>query len=79
MDHALDVWVEPDGSWTWKDEADFAEAQELGVFTAPEAASVRAEGERVIRARPWPTGWENSRPDPRWPLPKLPPGWSAVD
>ena len=62
MDHALDVLVEPDGVWRWKDEDDFAEAIALGVFTADEAASVRAEGERVIAARPWPTGWEDWRP-----------------
>ena len=63
-DHALDVVVEPDGTWRWKDEDDFAEAQALGVFTPAEAAAVRAEGERVIAARPWPTGLETWRPDP---------------
>jgi hypothetical protein len=61
-DHALDVLVEPDGTWRWKDEDDFAEAQARGVFTPEEAAAVRAEGERVIAARPWPTGWEDWRP-----------------
>ena len=78
MDHALDVWIAPDGTWSWKDEDDFAEAQELGVFTPAEAAAVRAEGERVIAAHPWPTGWEDWRPDPRWQLPALPPGWDVV-
>jgi len=62
MDHALDVLVERDGIWHWKDEDDFAEAQQLGVFTPSEATAVRAEGERVITARPWPTGWEDWRP-----------------
>jgi hypothetical protein len=62
MDHALDVVVFPDGTWRWKDEDGFAEAQELGVFTPEEAAAIRAEGERVIAARPWPTGWEDWRP-----------------
>ena len=61
-DHALDVIVEPSGAWRWKDEDDFAEAQQLGIFTRAEAAAVRAEGERVIAARPWPTGWEDWRP-----------------
>jgi len=61
-DHALDVIVDPDGHWRWKDEDDFAEAQALGIFTPEEAAVVRTEGERVIAARPWPTGWENWRP-----------------
>jgi Protein of unknown function (DUF402) len=62
MDHALDVVVNTDGSWEWKDEDDFEEAQTLGVFAPEEAAAVRAEGERVIAARPWPTGWEDWRP-----------------
>jgi hypothetical protein len=62
MDQVLDVVVEPDGTWHWKDEDDFAEAQALGVFTPEEAAAVRAEGQRVIAARPWPTGWEAWRP-----------------
>jgi hypothetical protein len=61
-DWALDIIVEPNGAWHWKDEADFAEAQALGVFTPEEAAAVRAEGERVIAAKPWPTGWEDWRP-----------------
>jgi hypothetical protein len=68
MDHALDVFVEPDGTWRWKDEDDFAEAQALGVFTPEEASAVRAEGERVIAARPWPTGWEGWRPGSDRPL-----------
>jgi len=68
-DHALDVIVDPGGAWRWKDEDDFAEAKALGIFTEEEAAAVRAEGERVIAARPWPTGWETWRPDPAWPVP----------
>jgi Protein of unknown function (DUF402) len=63
-DQALDVLVEPDGTWRWKDEDDLAEAVALGVWTAAEAAEIRAEGERVITERPWPTGWEEWRPEP---------------
>lgn len=62
MDHALDVVVAPDGTWRWKDEEDFAEAIALRVFTPEEAAAVREEGERVIAAPRWPTGWETWRP-----------------
>ena len=77
-DWALDVWVEPDGSWRWKDEDDFAQAQELGILDAAAAAAVRAEGERVIAERPWPTGWEDWRPPAEWePLP-LPEDWHVV-
>lgn len=77
-DWALDVWVEPDGTWNWKDEDDFARAQELGVLDPAGAAAVRAEGERVIAEHPWPTGWEDWRPPTDWePLP-LPPGWDTL-
>lgn len=61
-DRALDIVVAPDGAWRWKDEDDLAELVLLGAFTAEEAAAIRAEGERVIAAKPWPTGWEDWRP-----------------
>ena len=77
-DWALDVWVEPDGRWQWKDEEDFAEAQRLGVLDAAAAAAVRSEGERVIAARPWPTGWEAWRPPAEWRPLALPSGWDVV-
>jgi hypothetical protein len=77
-DWALDVWVEPDGHWEWKDEEDFAEARRLGVLDDAAAAAVRAEGERVIAARPWPTGWEGWRPPAAWPALSLPEGWDVV-
>jgi len=48
------------------------------VFDARSAAKVRAEGERVIAERPWPTGWESWRPPAEWqPLP-LPEDWHVV-
>lgn len=77
-DWALDVVVDPDGAWHWKDEDDFERAQELGVLDAAQAAAVRAEGERVIAERPWPTGFEGWRPPADWgPLP-LPEDWHVV-
>ena len=78
MDHALDVWVPVDGPPEWKDEEDFAEAQELGVLSREQATAVRTEGERALAARPWPTGWEDWRPEAGWQLPELPPGWDVV-
>lgn len=61
-DQALDVVVEPDGTWYWKDEDDLAQFVARGAFTEADAAAIRAEGERVIAAKPWPTGWEDWRP-----------------
>jgi len=77
-DLALDIWVEPDGSWRWKDEDELDALVEAGRFTPEEAGEIRAEGERVVAARPWPTGWEDWRPDPAWRIPQLPHGWDAV-
>ena len=71
-------WVRPDLSWSWKDEHELEAASRLGRFSPDEAAAIRAEGERVIAAWPFPTGWEDWRPDPSWPIPQLPEGWDRV-
>jgi predicted RNA-binding protein associated with RNAse of E/G family len=67
-DHVLDIVIAPDGSWRWKDEDEFEEAIQVGLFSPAEAADVRAEGERVIGGLPGllPTGWENWRSPPHW-------------
>jgi hypothetical protein len=77
-DWALDVWVDPDGSWSWKDEEDFERVQQLGVLSSSEAAAVRAVGERVIAERPWPTGWEDWRPPTAWRPLTLPDDWDVL-
>jgi hypothetical protein len=71
-DHALDIVVESDGTWRWKDEDEFAAAALAGRV---DATAVRAEGERVLAEWPFPTGWEDFRPDPAWPPPELPEGY----
>ena len=78
-DLVLDIRVQPDGSWAWKDEDELEQAVRLGRFTTDEAAAIRAEGERVIAARPWPTGWEEWRPDPCWKPPQLPEQWDVLE
>jgi hypothetical protein len=76
-DHVLDLWVPADtGEPEWKDEDELAAAVEAGRFTAAEAASIRAEGERVWAERPWPTGWEEWLPPSEWAQPELPDGWN---
>ncbi len=83
-DHLLDVWIEPDRSWRWKDEDELAEAVEIGLFTPAKADAIRAEGERAIeRIEAWSTpfdeGWETWRQGPDWPLPELPTVGTAVN
>jgi hypothetical protein len=71
-DEKLDLIVRRDGSFEWKDEDELVEAARRELL---DEAEVRAEAARVLADPPWPTGWENFRPDPDWPLPKLPDGW----
>lgn len=48
-DQDLDVWVEPDRSWRWKDEEEFAERLAIAEgYWVRDASAVRAEGLRVI-------------------------------
>jgi hypothetical protein len=77
-DQLLDLVRTRDGKWRWKDERELGAAVERGFLSNEEAAAIRAEGERVIAADPFPTGWEDWRPDPSWPAPALPPGWDVV-
>lgn len=40
--------------------------------------TVREGGERVIAAKPWPTGWEDWRPPTAWRPLALPDGWDVT-
>jgi hypothetical protein len=71
VDEKLDLIVTPDGALRWKDEDELEHAAELGLLDHVE---VRAEADRVVEAWPFPTGWEDFRPDPAWGVPRLPAG-----
>jgi predicted RNA-binding protein associated with RNAse of E/G family len=75
FDEKLDLIVRPDGSYRWKDEDELEQAAAAGLLDPDE---VRAEAQRVLEEWPFPTGWEEWRPDPAWPLPQLPQGWDRV-
>lgn len=78
FDEQLDIVVDPDETWRWKDEAEFEDLVGAGILTRAERDEIRTEAERVLDERPWPTGFEDFRPDPSWPLPQLPEGWDVV-
>ena len=78
MDWQLDIWVTPDGTASWKDEDDLDTAIRDRLLSQAQAEQARAEGERVIAERPWPTGWENWRPPADWTPLALPDGWDNV-
>ncbi len=75
LDHILDVVVMPDLEWRWKDVDELEVAVDVGLYSPDEAADIRANGERAVAELPRlvPTGWEDWRPDPAWPVPQLNP------
>ncbi|HTJ32558.1 MAG TPA: DUF402 domain-containing protein [Dactylosporangium sp.] len=82
FDHALDIVVPPDRAWRWKDEGEYVERiGHPAYWSAEQAAGIRAEGERVaadVEAGRFPFDgtWLDFRPDPSWPVPRLPQsGW----
>jgi hypothetical protein len=79
-DQFLDLIVEADGSWRWKDVDDLPAAVDAGLMTDAEVTEVWAEGRRVLaeRGRLLPTGFEDWRPNADWPLPMLPEDWNHV-
>lgn len=80
MDHVLDVVVELDRTWRWKDDDELRTFVEMGVFEPGFAEELRAEGLRVVRRAelaepPFDGAWPRWRPDPSWELPELAAGW----
>ena len=84
MDLVLDVIIEPDRSWRWKDEDELTTFVARGVFNPAVAGRAREEGLRVVRRAennepPFDEPWPEWRPDPSWTVPVLPDGWDRLD
>lgn len=82
VDQDLDIMVQPDRRWAWKDEDEFTERLAFpGDYWVADEAAVRAEGRRVVRQIeagefPFDGTWCDYRPDPSWPVTTtLPAGW----
>ncbi|HST46454.1 DUF402 domain-containing protein [Jatrophihabitans sp.] len=77
-DHELDVVVAPDRVWQWKDEAELDAVTGLpGYWDARRSAGIREEARRVVvdveEGRfPFDGSCRDFRPDPDWPIPRLP-------
>ena len=73
VDHLLDLIVQPDGHWTWKDEDEAAAAVTAGFLPAATLAAARAEGERILADLPaWTEAlhpWAGFRPPDDWTVP----------
>ncbi|GAB3923406.1 hypothetical protein GCM10011575_01160 [Microlunatus endophyticus] len=77
MDLVLDLWVDPDRSWHWKDEDDFRTVLEDGTLDRSVAGHIEAEAADVLTELRTGTGafngrWLDFHPDPDWAVPELP-------
>lgn len=83
MDLMLDVVVDVDRHWRWKDEDEFQALIDRRLLDDAKAQAVRDEAERVIRnlernEPPFRDPWPAWRPNPRWPAPTLPADWQTL-
>jgi Protein of unknown function (DUF402) len=83
MDLMLDVIVERDRSWRWKDEDELDLLVARGVFDVQLARRLRAEALAVVaRAQdgepPFGEPWPSWHPDPTWSPPALPEDWQRI-
>ena len=67
-DQELDIWIEPDGTWEFKDDELLDGWVAKGRFTADEVARIRADGARVGEALDrreywWDERWSAWRPE----------------
>jgi hypothetical protein len=83
MDLALDVIIDADRSWRWKDEDELETFVARGVFEPDLPQRLRAEALGVVsrlerNEPPFSEPWPEWRPDPSWERPVLPSGWDRL-
>ena len=83
MDLMLDLIVELDRTWRWKDEDELALFVERGLLDEAVAERVRVEGLEVARRAvadepPFSEPWHEWRGHPAWTIPELRPEWNEL-
>jgi hypothetical protein len=84
MDLMLDILVDGDRAWRWKDEDDFAMLATHKLLDPEAISTVRREAAKVIGSvergdPPFDRTWLEWRPDDGWPRPRLPEGWDRLE
>ncbi len=85
LDHELDVVINEEGDWRYKDVEELHASVELGRFTSAEVADIEALGDRlttIIEAgvQWWDDRWKNWSPQPEWSAPlSLPADWDDME
>jgi Protein of unknown function (DUF402) len=80
QDLELDIVIELDGSWSFKDDEALEAWIERGRWTEAEVAAIRREGAAIAAeleatGRWWSDDWAVWEPDPTWSAPELPVDW----
>jgi hypothetical protein len=83
MDLELDLIIEPDMSWKWKDEQDYQTALEHGVIPPGALPGIEAAKREILekvakRAYPFNGSWRDWKPEPGWAPPQLPNDWDGI-
>lgn len=85
LDHELDIVINEDGAWRYKDVDELHASIEHGRFSARQVAEIEALGERLTTiidagAQWWGDRWKNWSPQPEWSTPLiLPSDWGQLD
>ena len=84
MDLALDVVIDRNGKWKWKDEDELESLVALGAIDKLKSQDIRASGEAAIgafrgNAIPFNEPWPDWKPSPDWKSPTLPGDWEVID
>ncbi|MFT5378566.1 MAG: hypothetical protein ACI906_005412 [Candidatus Latescibacterota bacterium] len=83
LDYQLDILVDPDRSWRWKDKDELELAIDLGRMTPAQGEAVEREAQRAIaelenNEGPCADGWENWQPSSDLERPQLAAGWDDL-
>lgn len=83
LDLELDIAVDPDLQYKWKDIGDYHKAIECGTISPESVAGIEAAKPEVLerienRQYPFDGAWLDWVPDPGWLPPRLPEDWDRI-
>jgi protein associated with RNAse G/E len=83
LDLDLDIVIDPDLSYEWKDTDDYQKAIEYGLLTTEMINGIEAAKREIFenletRRYPFDGSWLDWKPDPAWQPPTLPENWDKI-
>jgi len=83
LDLELDMVINPDFHYEWKDLEDYQTAIENGIVTQKYIQGIEGEKPGIFdklekRQYPFDGSWLDWKPDPNWQPPKLPKNWDKI-